>query len=228
MGIPLEISSVSALWPSSSLAAQGGTAALQEVAGFLPLTTAVTAIVILAFFRHISYAVSGSMLLLFTPGTHSDLNDGVSFNRAANITALICIPAVSICLVQSGISRLSTIGTVILTASYVFLQIIFIWVARFFSEEETREAGLIQARSVFILFTLLCVPAAILAFAFPNVGKSISCVYIPVVAALAAVYYAISSCTTILKLRFSYFFTFLYLCGVQLLPLAATVKLLLD
>lgn len=228
MGIPLEISSVSALWPSSSLAAQGGTAALQEVAGFLPLTTAVTAIVILAFFRHITYAVSGSAILLFTPGTHLDLNDGVSFNNAANITVMICIPVISICLVMVGISRLSTIGTVAVTASYVFLQILFIWIARFFSEVETKGADLVQARSIFILSTLLCVPAAILTFAFPNVGKSISCVYIPVVAALAAVYYAISSCTTILKLRFSYFFTFLYLCGVQLLPLAATVKLLLD
>lgn len=228
MGIPLEISSVSALWPSSSLAAQGGTAAMPEVAGYLPLITALTAIVILAFFRHISYAVSGSILLLFTPGTHSDLNDGVSFNRAANITAMISVPAVSICLVMAGISRLSIIGTVIVTASYVFLQIIFIRIARFFNDEDAREAGLIQARSVFILFTLLCMPAAILASAFSTVGKSISCVYIPIVAAIAAVYYAISSGTRILKLRFSYFFTFLYLCGVQLLPLAATVKLLLD
>lgn len=222
----LEIPTIGEIWAGSSLEIPPVVpAGIAEGTEYIPFVLAGLIVAVLVFSRQIIYGVAGSAAILFTPANRSDLAEGLSFKKAANITTLFCIPAAALILVLTGISRQDLSTTAIAIGAYLLLQILACRFTDCFANPDSNDSGMVRGRSIFILFTVVSIPAAIIS---ATGGKSFAYGYTVAVASIAAMLFAFSSFRTIFSSRFSYFFSFLYLCGIQFLPLAAAVKILLD
>lgn len=228
MAFFLEIQTVDGIWPGSVLeipeAVNSGIPVEME---YIPFILAGLIIATLVLSRQIVYGVTGSAAILFTPANRSDLSEGLSFKKAANITMALCIPVLSLILVLTGTSGRSIIITAAAISAYLLLQIAFHRFTGIFSNPECNDSGTARNRSIFILFTTVLIPSAIIAASAPG-GKAFAAGYVVALAVPAVLLYAISSLKTFFSSRFSFFFSFLYLCGIQLLPLAVIIKILSD
>lgn len=224
----LEIPPVGEIWPESALeipaAIQSG---ITEWPEYTPFVLAGLIIAALVFSRRIVYGVAGSAAILFTPANRSDLSDGLAFRKDANLTMAFCIPVLSLILVLTGVSRQNIAVTAAAISAYLLLQIAAYKFTGTFSNPDCNDSGMTRGRSIFILFTAVLMPAAIIAASSAS-GISFAAGYVATVALPAFLLFAISSLRSFFSFRFSFIFSFLYLCGIQLLPLAVIIKFLLD
>lgn len=233
MGVSEGIRPIAELWQGSSLdipPVDSSAAVLQSGWDALPLAAAILLVVILLFFRTLSEALAGSAEILFVRRGPSNIAHGPAFRLTVTLTAVLCVPTLSVILVATGISTLTFVQAILVFPAYLALrQILNHFAVQIVGREIPRSVFKLQ-RSMLILITATALPALIIPLARPGGGiwASVAAIYLAIIFLAAAIRYVIAVLKIIPEMRFSYFFTFLYLCGVELLPLAATVKVLLD
>ncbi len=227
------IRAIAELWQGSSLdipPVNPSAATMQSGWEAAPLVAAILLVVILLFFRTLAEALVGSAEILFSRRSLSNIAHGPAFRLTTTITATLCIPTLAVILVATGISTLTVVQAIIVFLSYLALQQILNHLSAQIVGREVPFRTFKLQRSMLILITAAALPTLIIPIAGLGGGlwASVAAIYLAIVFLAAAIRYVIAVLMLIPEMRFSYFFTFLYLCGVELLPLAATVRVLLD
>ncbi len=182
----------------------------------------------IVLFRRVAATLAGSFILLFSDARKDDVLKDNSRNVTAFLITVLLIPVYSYILTVTGVSTHDVWMTlVVLVSLFVFRALLFLVLSvseggGFVSEMRS------DSDSTFILLMTLSLPAYIPVAVFHSAGQGFSAVYLAIVAAVCIAVYLIKCFRRIISSRFSLFFCFLYLCTLEILPIAVVVKLLVS
>ncbi|MBO4571880.1 MAG: DUF4271 domain-containing protein [Bacteroidales bacterium] len=226
------ISPVGELWRGSSLA-------LQEAGNLTPVTLfghnnaviilmlAVAALTIV-FFRQIALSVAGSFVALFSENRRDDIFNDASYGQLSTMTTLILVPMYAFVLFYCSLGGrsywmiLASVAALLLYRRAMFALIG--WINGTEAVNEVKNFS----DSTFIMMMSLSQPVFIVAYLFGNMSRMIPAIYLAVVATLCLIPYLAIACKKILAIKFSRFFCFLYLCVLEILPIAVVVKIIVS
>ena len=179
---------------------------------------------ILLFFDNIVSSVTMALTMPFSDRRRREMLTSSYHKRSGVISFLISVPAMAFSLHISGVSHVGFVGTLIAVLALVLVQnttmVLLSSMARDFPASEEIRIG----DSFFIIFSLLVFLLAIVSQAFRNCPaeavRTIFFVLLSILLTIRTIYLS----RAIISLKFSHFFTFLYLCGLKLLPIAVAVK----
>ena len=220
------------LWKGSSLAlAEAGDLAPVTLFGHnnavIILMLAVAALTIV-FFRQIAMSVAGSFVALFSENRRDDIFNDVSYGQLSTMTMLLLVPMYAFVLFYSSLgSRTYWIILATLAALFLYRRAMFALLGWINATEGVREIRNFSD-SIFIIMMSLSLPIFIISYLFGNIGSTIPAVYLAVVASVCLIPYLVIACRKILSIKFSRFFCFLYLCVLEILPIAVAVKIIVS
>lgn len=224
---------VSDAWPGSELSLS----AYREGIDTLPLAgyNSVTSILIISvvalaiiFFRQVASTFLNSYVLVFSENRKDEILNDSNFGKMSFLTILLLIPSYAFVIYSSGVSTRSLFITILVIASLLLFRLVTFRLMAWAGND----SGMIDLKrhsdSVFILFMTVSLPVYLISLAFPAVYHSVASYYLAAVALAGLLVYLPASFKTIKSSRFSHFFTFLYLCILEMLPIAMVVKILVS
>ena len=226
------ISPVEELWKGSSLA-------LQDAAGLSPVTLfghnnaviilmlAVAALTIV-FFRQIALSVAGSFVAMFSENRRDDIFNDASYGQLSTMTTLLLVPMYAFVLFYCSFGSrsywiiLAAVAALLLYRRAMFA--LLMWI--------NASEGVMEIRnfsdSIFIMMMSLSLPVFIVSYLFPGMSQTVHAVYLATVATICLIPYFVIACKKIVAIKFSRFFCFLYLCVLEILPIAVVVKIIVS
>lgn len=226
------ISPVEELWRGSSLSLSGAenlapvTLSGQNSAVVI-LMLAVAALSIV-FFRQIALSTAGAFVAMFSKNRRELIFNDVSYGQMTSMTMVMMIPVYAFVLCCCApVSRSYWIILAALSALLLYRRIMFALVAWINSAEGI---DMIRkfSRATFIMTVTLSLPACMAACLFPGAEPGIWTIYLAVAAGLSLLPYLAIAFKRVFSIKFSPFFCFLYLCVLEILPIAAVVKFIVS
>lgn len=224
---------VSEAWPGSTLplftcadgVANMPLAALNTTTNILIIS--IVALVIILF-RQVASTFLNSAMLVFSENRRDEVLNDSNFGKLSFVTTVLLVPAYAFVVSTSGVSTRSLAVTMLLVASLLLFRLVTFRLMAWAGND----SGMIDLErhsdSAFILLMTLSLPVYIVSLAFPAAYHSIAAFYLAAVAVVSFLAY-LPSCLKIIKSsRFSHFFCFLYLCILEILPIAVVVKILVS
>lgn len=179
------------------------------------------------FLTNLLDAVGGSFSMLFSEARRRELVCRINFKQSVDVTYIFALLAYTLLLVVSGASHHGTWYTLGVLAGWAILREVILFVVKKRSVNPTVAADTGRFfRSIFILCTLLSGPVAVLPFAAPDTVPVVTTAILGGFAGIALLTYLIKSYKVFLTPKFSHISSLLYLCGLDLLPIAGAVYLL--
>ena len=231
MPIQDTIRTLAEAWPGSELPLAGFALQAEETAAsgpgpILPWVVGLSAIATILFLPNILYAVEGGIGIFLSEARRREVMSDNSFKRGADIAFFIAVPCYALLLTATRASAHSFWQTLLILSLWLLLREAAFRIMGWFRQDaEIAESGR-YFRTVFLLATVGSLPALLVAQLIPASVPGFSSIYIAVIAAGALFAYLFKSYTVILRPGFSHFFSFLYLCAFDVIPIAVVVKLL--
>lgn len=193
----------------------------------IPALFTIALLLLILTYRSVASAVGGSLSQILSTVKKNELATDRFFRSSSTYVFLLAIPIYALTL-HTTCSDLG-IGTIsAILAGYFIFRTCAYALAGIVGDGKAASDGFYAARSLFILLAIVSLPAAVLPFLFPVNGKGAACFWLAAVAIAAGILIAISGWKTIRSLKFSFVFSFLYLCGLEILPIIAAVKVLVS
>jgi len=196
--------------------------------GIVPIISALFLVFLILFYNNVVCAVEGAFLSLFFPSRAREMMEDSYFKRSCVISFLISIPLFAFCLTTCGISNLNFADTTLLLVILFAVR----WLSDFLLStfdnnykilEETRYSNF-----TFVLITLFTIPALIYTLVTGISNSLIAQIWVGSVTVIFVIARYFTLLQKIFSLKFSLFFTFLYLCGLKILPIAVVVKVFVN
>lgn len=194
----------------------------------VPIVSAVFLVILILFYNNVTCAVEGAIMSVFSPGRAREMMEDSFFKRSCIISFIISVPLFSFCLTTCGVSHFSLTETILI--------FVILFVVRYLSDvllstfddgykvlEETRYSNF-----TFVIITLASIPALIYTLVTGFSYSVFPDIWIGVVASIFVIVRLFTVLRKFLSLKFSHFFTFLYLCGLKILPIAVAVKVFVN
>lgn len=186
------------------------------------------AFLLIVLFRRVASTVIGSFMVLFSDVRKDDVLNDTSRNALAALVTILLIPIYSYILTATGVSSYGIWMTILTVASlFVYRALMFLILKASGGGSEVGELRS-NSDSAFILLMALSLPAYIPAALARSSDFRLPAVYLAVVAAVCIAVYLVICCKRLISARFSIFFCFLYLCTLEILPIAVVVKTLVS
>lgn len=218
---------------------RGSSLALSEAADLAPVTLfghnnaviillLAVAAMIIVFFRQIAMSVAGSFVAMFSENRREAFFNDASYNSLATMTTLLLIPMYAFVLFYCRLgSQTYWIILAAVAALFIYRAAMFSLLQWINGAEQIDEIRKFSA-STFILLMSLSLPVFIISYLFPGMDPKVAGIYLAVVASLCLIPYLAIATRKILSIKFSRFFCFLYLCVLEILPIAVVVKLIVS
>jgi len=179
------------------------------------------------FLNNLLDAVGGSFAMLFSEARRRELICRIAFKQSVDVAYIFAIPAYTLLLVLTGASHHGTWYTLAVMAGWAVVRELLLWLVKRRSADPTVAADTGRFfRSLFLLCTLLSGPLAVIPFVAPGWVPTVTTVLLASFAGIALLTYLIKSYKLFLTPKFSHISSFLYLCGLDLLPIAVVAYLL--
>ena len=194
----------------------------------IPWVAVVLVALCFPFLNNLIQAVGGSFAMLFSEARRRELVCRINFKQSVDVTYGLFIPTYSLVLLLSGASPHGfwyILG--VLTGWAVLREVILFFLRRRSNTPVTADTGRFF-RSVFVLCTLFSLPVTLLPWMAPGWVPGVSSVMVAVLAGISLLTYLFKSYKAFLSPKFSHISSFLYLCGLDLLPIVVVVKLLVQ
>lgn len=196
--------------------------------GLVPIVSAVFLIILILFYNNIVCAVEGAILSIFSPGRAREMMEDSFFRRSCIIAFLISIPLFAFCLSTCGVSKLNFTDTIIvISALFIVRYLSDVLLSTFDSDYNVLEEAR-YSNFTFVIITLSSIPALIFTLLADSSDSAMPEIWVGVVALVFVIVRYLTVLRKFLSLKFSPFFTFLYLCGLKILPIAVAVKVLVN
>ena len=218
---------------------RGSSLALSEAADLAPVTLfghnnaviillLAVAAMIIVFFRQIAMSVAGSFVAMFSENRREAIFNDASYNSLATMTTLLLIPMYAFVLFYCRLgSQTYWIILAAVAALFIYRAAMFSLLQWINGAEQIDEIRKFSA-STFILLMSLSLPVFIISYLFPGMDPKVAGIYLAVVASLCLIPYLVIATRKILSIKFSRFFCFLYLCVLEILPIAVVVKIIVS
>ncbi len=180
------------------------------------------------FLTNILQAIGGSFAMLFSEARRRELVCRINFKQSVDVAYILFIPTYALVLFLSGVSPHSfwrILG--VLVGWAVLREVILFFLRRRSGDPTTADTGRFF-RSIFVLCTLFSLPVALLPWLAPSWVPGMSSVVVAAVAGISLLTYIYKSYKAFLSPKFSHISSFLYLCGLDLLPIVVVVTLLVQ
>ena len=225
------ISPVEELWQGSSLAVAEAGSNLAPVTLFghnnavIILLLAVAALMIV-FFRQLAMSVAGSFVAMFSENRREAFFNDASYDSLATMTTVLLIPMYAFVLFYCGLGP-RTYWAILcaITALFIYRWAMFGLLKWINGAEQIDEIRKFSGSS-FILMMALSLPIFIVSYIFPGMDQKVSGIYLAIIASACILPYLTIATKKILSIKFSRFFCFLYLCVLEILPIAVVVKII--
>ena len=178
------------------------------------------------FLTNLLQAIGGSFAMLFSEARRRELICRIGFKQSVDLAYILAIPAYTLVVLLSGLSPHGfwrVFGVIVGWA--VVREVILFFLRRRDGTPTIADTGRLF-RSVFLLCTLFSAPLAALPWVAPGWVPGISSVIAANIAVIALLTYLYKSYKAFLSPKFSHISSFLYLCGLDLLPIAVAVYFL--
>lgn len=180
------------------------------------------------FLTNILQAIGGSFAMLFSEARRRELVCRINFKQSVDVAYILFIPTYALVLFLSGVSPHSfwrILG--VLVGWAVLREVILFFLRRRSGDPTTADTGRFF-RSIFVLCTLFSLPVTLLPWLAPSWVPGMSSVVVAAVAGTSLLTYIYKSYKAFLSPKFSHISSFLYLCGLDLLPIVVVVTLLVQ
>ena len=226
------ITPVDELWRGSSLALSE-TGALSPVTLFghnnavIVLMLAVAALTIV-FFRQIALSVAGSFVAMFSENRRDDIFNDASYGQLSTMTTLLLVPMYAFVLFYSSLGNRSYwIILASLALLLLYRRAMFSLMTGINASDRVGEIKNFSD-SIFIMMMSLSLPVFIVSYLFPGMSHAVPAIYLAVVATICLIPYFVIACKKAVAIKFSRYFCFLYLCILEILPIAVVVKIIVS
>ena len=194
----------------------------------IPWVAVVLVALCFPFLTNLLQAIGGSFAMLFSEARRRELFCRINFKQSVDVAYVLFIPAYSLVVLLSGVSPHGfwrifgvLVGWAVVREAILFL------VRRRSGDPTAADTGRFF-RSIFVLCTLFSLPVTLLPWIAPTWVPEVSSVVVAVVAGISLLTYLYKSYKAFLSPKFSHISSFLYLCGLDLLPIVVVVKLLVQ
>ena len=218
---------------------RGSSLALPDVPDLAPVTLfghnnaviillLAVAAMIIVFFRQIAMSVAGSFVAMFSENRRDAIFNDVSYGPLSSMTTLMLIPMYAFVLFYCRLgSQTYWIILAAVAALFFYRRVMFSLLEWINGDERTDETRKFSA-GTFILLMSFSLPVFIISYLFPGMDPKVAAVYLATVASLCLIPYLVIASRKILSIKFSRFFCFLYLCVLEILPIAVVVKIIVS
>jgi len=194
--------------------------------GPVAITSVIFLIFLILFFNNITTAVGGAVVSIFSPVRAREYKDDPSFKRSSLISFLIAIPLFAFCLVTCKITSLNFFSTVLVLVVFTLTRYLTdALLAGLDSSYKVMEEASCSNNS-FVVVSILSIPAVIYFLLVEPSSNILSLIWIGGLSTFFVIIRYFALLRKFFTMKFSRFFTFLYLCGLKILPIAVAVKVL--
>lgn len=193
-----------------------------------PWVLVILAALCFPFLQNLIYAVGGSVRMLFSDARRRELLCRTRFKQSVDLAYFLALPAFSLLLVLSGASIHGFWYALAVMAGWAVARELVAGLIRRRRTDPTLADTARLFRSCFVLATLLSIPIGLAIWLFPASVPSITAPAIAIAGAVMLMTYTFTAYKLFLTPKFSLYFSFLYLCALDLLPIVVVVKLLVQ
>lgn len=223
MNVQDTIRTISDCWPGSrlSLAAEPYATPIQHTESDITLTIIVASLLLLfiIFNRRVIHGTFCSFSVLTDKRKIREVFNEHYNNVSIRVTFLICLPLLSFIICRSGVAEYGFLLTLAAFVAYfLFKQLAFLIIAWLWGQKEAIQTiyRLHFAAATMVALTSLPVPV-ILRF-LPDIGDIPVLICLGVIFLVWYILYLVKAVGIFISSGFSHFLCFLYLCGLELLP----------
>ena len=194
----------------------------------IPWVAVVLVALCFPFLTNLLQAIGGSFAMLFSEARRRELVCRINFKQSVDVTYILFVPAYSLVVLLSGISPHGFWRIFGVLVGWAVIREVILFLLRRRSGDPTAADTGRFFRSVFVLNTLFSLPVTLLPWIAPGWVPGVSSVVVAVLAGISLLTYLYKSYKAFLSPKFSHISSFLYLCGLDLLPIVVVVKLLVQ
>ena len=189
------------------------------------IVIAALAVTVIVFFKSEILAVSLSLQALFNGKKVKDIEGNQSYYSAVVVTAIICIPILAATAMKPGSGNLTyALFCAALFLLVVVRKLLFSLVSWLKGRRDVFKTSRHSSAISLIDITVLCLPLLIFRSRMPDIFMIIVQPYILTVIGLVYAIYLARSLRTLISSGFSHFFSFLYICALELLPIGLIIS----
>jgi len=225
------IKTVADAWKGSTLSTFDGGAT-----GFIwPETNGSTAILLIAtaffgivMFKQIALCVGTSFVAIFNPIRQKDIYGSTTFGSRMFLSTALLLPLFSYVLFASGLSNIDFLLTMAVVAALIALRHLQFNILNAIIMDECLQDVRKSSDYATVIFMTLALPLYFISLFCGEKDLGFYRIYLLIIGIISALPYLYFATRKIISSRFSLFFTFLYLCALEILPIAVAVKVLID
>ena len=223
MNVQDTIRSIVDCWPESrlSLVTEPYSMPIQPVENDMILSIVVASLLVLfiIFNRRVINATFGSFSVLTDKRKIREVFNENYNNVSIRVTFLICLPLLSFIFCRSGVAAHGFLLTLAAFAGFfLFKQLSFLIMSWLWGKKEAVQNVYRLNFSATIMVTLTSLPVPVILRIIPDMGHIVVLICLGVIFLVWCLLYLIKSMGIFISSGFSHFLGFLYLCGLELLP----------
>ena len=180
------------------------------------------------FLNNLIDAIGGSLGMLFSEARRRELICRIGFKQSVDLTYALFLPVYGLVIRFSSVSPYGTWRILAVLYGWAAVRELILFALRRRCEGPTVADTGRFFRSVFVLCTLFSLPICALPWIAPAWVPSVSVPLLDAILGIALLTYLIKSYKLFLSPKFSHISSFLYLCGLDLLPIVVVVYLLVQ
>lgn len=226
------IRTVADAWRGSSLATFD-TGAIEGVASSGQNNNTALLLIAVAFFaivmfEQVARSVGASFIALFSPNRRDDIFGDTYFVRKSFLTTVLLLPVFAYVIYATGLSVINFWLTMTVVAALLLVRKLnFAVLGKTVTGDCIQEVQRVSDCST-VIFMTLTLPLYLVFLSVGVEGVGFCRIYLAILGAILLLPYTSLAIRKIISSGFSLFFTFLYLCALEILPLAVAVKVLID
>jgi len=184
--------------------------------------------IFILFFRRSIVGITGSFVMASGHYRTKELIDDQYFSDSSVVAMLLLMPFYACAFITTSATSLSYWLTLLTIAAYILLRYLITFVIAWISGN----SQILELRKCFNGFCVLLmsistliIPVKVLV---PSLGPQLAVIFLSAVCVAVNLLYFVRSYKIIISSGFSHFFWFLYLCGLEILPISVVFKVLLS
>lgn len=182
----------------------------------------------LLFFRRAILAIGGSFSMTSGLYRTQEVIDDKYFTDSVLIVLALLTPIFAYSLIDSGITSLPFIYVLITVVAYLLLHYIVIAIITWMTNRKEMKQVAKCFSSFMVLLMTLSALAMPVSAVFTALSGTVTTIWTAIVCAVFTTIYIYRTRQIIIGSGFSRFFWFLYLCGLEILPICVVVKVLVS
>lgn len=184
-------------------------------------------VVVMVMFKRWSTGVVGSFLLSSGSKRSKTLLSESYYLESSMLALVLGMPFYAFVLVYTGVSHISFVWTFVVLAALLLFRIMTFRLAGWLSgrSSELKSAGR-YSTAFFLCILYISLLVLLVKTLFPDMSSESAAILLGIIAGAGLIFYYIQNYRLFISSGVSPFFWFLYLCGLEFLPIGVVVKVI--